>query len=74
VDVDGVILGLAYIQSRYAHPGNGIGIINLPAKPLLERANKAELELGDKVLLPDAATLLARFPDAAERARWQESH
>jgi glycine hydroxymethyltransferase len=73
VDVDGVILGLAYIQSRYARPGDGLGIINLPAKPLLEKANKAELEPGDKVLLPDAATLLGRFPDTAERGRWRQS-
>ena len=69
VDVDGVILGLAYIQSRYAHPGDELGIINLPAKPLLEKANKADLEPGDKVIVPDGATLLSRFPDAAERAR-----
>jgi glycine hydroxymethyltransferase len=34
VDVDGVILGLAYIQSRYAKPGEEIGIFNLPQKPL----------------------------------------
>jgi glycine hydroxymethyltransferase len=73
VDVDGVILGLAYIQSRYAHPGDEVGVINLPAKPLLEKANKAELEPGDKVILPDRATLLGRFPDVAERARWRQS-
>jgi len=72
VDVDGVILGLAYLQSRYARPGDALGIINLPAKPLLEKANKAELEPGDKVQLPDAATILRRFPDATERAHWRE--
>jgi hypothetical protein len=46
--------------------------MNLPAKPLLEKANKAELEPGDKILLPDSATLLSRFPDVAERARWRQ--
>jgi hypothetical protein len=68
--VDGLILGLAYIQSRYHRPGDEIGIFNLPAKPVEERANKADLEPGDKVQLPDLATLLPRFPDQAERAHW----
>lgn len=30
VDVDGVILGLAPVQSRYAKPGDEIGIFNVP--------------------------------------------
>ncbi len=71
VDVDGVILGLAYVQSRYAKPGDEIGIFNVPAKPVVEKANKADLALGDKVALPDAATLLPRFPDKVERAHWR---
>lgn len=71
VDVDGVILGLAYVQSRYAKPGDDIGIFNVPAKPIFEKDNKAELQPGDKVALPDSATLLPRFPDKAERARWR---
>ncbi len=72
VDVDGVILGLAYVGSRYARPGDEIGIFNIPAgKPLVEKDNKANLTPGDKVTLPDAATLLPRFPDKAERAHWR---
>jgi glycine hydroxymethyltransferase len=71
VDVDGVILGLAYVQSRYARPGDEIGIMNLPAKPLIEKPDKASLEPGDKVQIPDAATILRRFPDASERASWR---
>jgi glycine hydroxymethyltransferase len=71
VDVDGVILGLAYVGSRYAKPGEEIGVYALPAKPLVERPNKADLAPGDKVSLPDAATLLPRFPDKAERAHWR---
>lgn len=71
VDVDGVILGLAYVQSRYAKPGDEIGIFNIPAKPVVEKPNKANLAPGDKVALPDAATLLPRFPDKAERAHWR---
>jgi len=72
VDVDGLILGLAYIQSRYHRPGEEIGIFNLPAKPVEEKSNKADLEPGDKVQLPDVATLLPRFPDPVERARWRD--
>ncbi len=73
VDVNGVILGLAYVQSRYARPGDEIGVFNLPAKPLTEKGNKAELEPGDKVALADWAVLLPRFPDAVERAGWRDS-
>ena len=72
VDVDGLILGLAYIQSRYHRPGEEIGVFNVPAKPFEEKANKAELEPGDKVQLPDTATLLLRFPDQTERAHWRD--
>jgi glycine cleavage system T protein len=73
VDVDGVILGLAYVQSRHARPGDEIGIINLPLKPFAEKPDKAALEPGDKIQLPDAATILRRFPDAGERAHWRGS-
>ncbi len=71
VDVDGIILGLAYVGSRYARPGEEIGIYALPPKPLIERANKAELAPGDRVSVPDYATVLPRFPDGAERAHWR---
>ena len=71
VDVDGVILGLAHIQSRYARAGEEIGIFNLPAKAFVEKSNKAELAPGDKVSLPGPGVLLPRFPDKAERARWR---
>ncbi|MCX7670500.1 MAG: glycine cleavage system aminomethyltransferase GcvT, partial [Anaerolineae bacterium] len=71
VDVDGIILGMAYVQSRYARPGEAVGIYALPPKPLIERSNKADLVPGDKVSVPDDATILSRFPDAAERAHWR---
>ena len=60
VDVDGIILGLAHVQSRYAKPGDEIGIFNVPGKPMIEESNKADLTPGDKVALPYAATLLPR--------------
>ena len=47
VDVDGVILGLAYIQSRYARPGDEIGIFNVPTgKPVVEREQQGRPEAG----------------------------
>jgi glycine hydroxymethyltransferase len=71
VDVNGVIVGLAYIQRRYARLGEEIGVFNLPGKPLTEKGNKADLAVGDRVALADWAVLLPRFPDAAERASWR---
>ncbi len=71
VDMDGFILGLAYIESRYHRAGDEIGIFSLPARPVVEKEDKSRLEPGDQVQLPDPATLLPRFPDAAERAHWR---
>jgi glycine hydroxymethyltransferase len=71
VDVDGRILGLAYIESRYHREGDQIGIFSLPSRPMTERDNKADLEPGDKIQLPDSATILARFPDDDERSHWR---
>jgi glycine hydroxymethyltransferase len=71
VDVNGVILGLAYVNSRAARVGDAVGVFNAPQKPLVEKPNKAELAPGDRVALPDWATILSRFPDAAERAAWR---
>jgi len=73
VDVDGIILGLAYVGTRYARPGDEIGVYALPPKPLVEKPNKADLAPGDKVGVPDDATLLPRFPDKAERAHWRSA-
>ena len=71
VDVDGRILGLAYIEGRYHRPGDEIGIFSLPGRPLVEKSDKADLEPGDRVQLPDEATLLLRFPDDEERSHWR---
>ncbi|MFC2029622.1 glycine cleavage system aminomethyltransferase GcvT [Chloroflexota bacterium] len=71
VDVDGRILGLAYVESRYHREDAEIGIFSLPARPVVEKSDKAELEPGDKIQLPDAATILSRFPDDDERSHWR---
>jgi hypothetical protein len=69
--VDGWIQGLSYIESRYHREGDEIGLFSLPAKPVVEKNDKADLEPGDKVQLPDTATILARFPDDEERSHWR---
>jgi glycine cleavage system T protein len=71
VDVDGYILGLAYVESRYHRAGDKVGIFSLPAKPVVEKEDKADLEPGDQVQLPDTATILLRFPDVEERSHWR---
>jgi glycine cleavage system T protein len=71
VDVDGWILGLAYVESRYGRPGDEIGIFALPAKPVVEREDKAGLAPGDSVQLPEAATVLTRFPKPDEVSHWR---
>jgi glycine hydroxymethyltransferase len=71
VDVDGRILGLAYIESRYHREADEIGILSLPARPLVEKGDKAKLEPGDKIQLPDKATILTRFPGDEERSHWR---
>jgi glycine hydroxymethyltransferase len=71
VDVDGIILGLAYIESRYHREGDEIGIFSLPARPKAEKENKADLQPGDSIQLPDTATILTRFPDDDEVSHWR---
>jgi glycine cleavage system T protein len=71
IDVDGRILGLAYVETRYHREGDELGIFSLPSRPVVERDNKAALEPGDKIQLPDAATILPRFPDDDERSHWR---
>jgi glycine cleavage system T protein len=71
VDVDGWILGLAYVESRYHREGDEIGIFSLPTRPVVEKEDKADLEPGDKIQLPDSATILTRFPEDDERSHWR---
>jgi glycine cleavage system T protein len=71
IDVDGRILGMAYVETRYHREGDEHGIFSLPSRPVVERDNKAALEPGDMIQLPDAATILPRFPDDDERSHWR---
>ena len=71
VDVDGWILGLVYIEERYHREGDEVGIFSLPARPVIEKEDKAGLAPGDQVQLPDTATILSRFPGDEEVANWR---
>ncbi len=59
-DSEGYLLGQAYVQQKFAKMGTQIFIFQ--GAP--EKANKApaELDIGDRVALPSAATVLRRFP------------
>jgi glycine hydroxymethyltransferase len=57
-DSEGYLVGMAYVEKRYAEVGSGIGIFNLRGKPKAEVAN---IQLGDEVLLHNRATILPRF-------------
>jgi len=59
-DSEGYLLGQAYVQQKFAKMGTPIFIFQ--GAP--EKASKApaELDIGDRVALPSAATVLRRFP------------
>jgi len=60
-------MGLAIVDRRYTEPGSAIAIY--PAPPRRRRPSvkpPAELEPGDKVVLPEWATILTRFPEEEE--------
>ncbi|MCD6553331.1 MAG: glycine cleavage system aminomethyltransferase GcvT [Anaerolineae bacterium] len=57
-------MGMALVDRRYTEPGSAIAIY--PAPPRRRRPSAkppAELEPGDKVVLPEWATILTRFPE-----------
>jgi glycine hydroxymethyltransferase len=62
MDLEGYLVGLAYVERRQAKEGAEIGIFVLPERPAEEKP-KAAFEPGDSTLLPSDATILARFPN-----------
>jgi len=63
---DGFQVGLAYVERKYNRPGEQIGIIPLPARiPPAKPVD--ELDLGDRLLLQQWATVLTRFPEEEGR-------
>jgi len=63
---DGFQVGLAYVERKYNRPGVQIGIIPLPAR-IPPAKPVEELDLGDKLLLQQWATVLTRFPEKQGR-------
>jgi len=60
-------MGMALVDRRYTEPGTAIAIYPTPAGRRGPSAKlPAELERGDKVVLPEWATILTRFPEEEE--------
>jgi glycine hydroxymethyltransferase len=60
IDTEGYLTGLAYCKKNVNQVGTTLQIITLPTRvPAGKDADK--LETGDKLVLPDAATVLTRF-------------
>lgn len=57
IDTEGYQTGQAYLKQEFATEGTAILILTGGAK-----AAKSDLTLGDKVTIPDTATVLSRFP------------
>ncbi len=61
--VDGYQIGMAYVDRRSAQEGTEIHIFPLSReREVAAEKRKSELELGDRVLLPEKATIVTRFP------------
>lgn len=60
--VEGIQIGLAYVDRKFIQVGTKINIFTIPhdGKPFVEKS-KLDLKLGDKVLLHEPAIILPRF-------------
>ena len=58
-------VGMAYVLSRAAREGARLAVYPLPRgkKPAPEERPRDKVELGDKTVLPEYATVLSRFPE-----------
>jgi glycine cleavage system T protein len=61
LESSGFQVGMAYVNSKYSEVGTQIGIFTLPRGKVEIEKPKDQLEIGDKVLLHDEATILTRF-------------
>jgi glycine hydroxymethyltransferase len=57
----GFQVGMAYVNSKHSEVGTQIGIFTLPRGKAEPEKPKDQLEMGDKLLLHDEATILTRF-------------
>jgi glycine hydroxymethyltransferase len=60
IDTEGYLLGQAYVEAKHTAEGMPLGVFQ-SASTKAERP-RAELKVGDKVQLAEAATVLSRFP------------
>jgi len=67
LDGEGFQVGMAYVNIKYSDEGTQIGMYALPQKVVAEKP-KDKLEVGDKVLLHEEATILPRFMKPEEPA------
>ena len=59
-DTEGYLLGMALVEGNAALERSALGIVPMPERP--PESLKAFAPLGSRVLVPDAATVLSRFP------------
>ena len=62
LDTEGFQVGLAYVDKKYNREGTSIGIIPLPHTKAPPTKPVEEMDLGDKMLLHEKATVLPRLP------------
>ncbi|UCB44634.1 MAG: glycine cleavage system aminomethyltransferase GcvT [Spirochaetota bacterium] len=60
VGIDGIQVGMAYVDKRYSNEETPIGIISQPRE---KQKVSGRIEIGDKVQLHDEAVVLSRFPE-----------
>lgn len=73
VIVDGIQYGLAYVNKKYTAPGSRLSLFILPRGGKTQEKQKCDLCPGDKVMLPEEAQILSRFPEKDEFERTYRS-
>ncbi len=66
IDSDGYQSGQAYLKNDFASEGSAIAVFAGSARTKNGKA-PGELHLGDKIPMPEAATVLSRFPKAKKK-------
>ncbi len=61
MDTQGYLVGLAYVDQRHAKKGTEINIFPRPTREGWEKPYE-ELEMGDRLVLHNEATVVSRFP------------
>jgi len=64
-DTEGYLLGMAYVDRRFADPGEEVHVLATARRPTEKPLE--ELEVGDRVPLATEGTVLERFPGTLKR-------